>query len=218
MVQRLIAFIVVAALPLGLTAGEPDAADDVKALIEQLASPNAEPEIDGPDARYAPEYDRKAQRRVHDAMNALYKLGPPAFPYLIDNFDDGRYSFTGDSGPADYNFTVGHVCRELIGSQVEAFSNWWSFSEGEGDPRGRARRPSYCTFHLHDVASAKQWYKRHKDMSLVELQAEALQWVIAREEEEPDKFTKEEREYLADKLRELQAAKRPFRPYFLGSK
>ena len=68
--------------------------EEIEALIEQLVSPNQAPTKLAPRARYPEEYDREAQKRVREAWHKLWAAEIQAFPSLVKNFDDKRYSFS----------------------------------------------------------------------------------------------------------------------------
>jgi hypothetical protein len=194
--------------------------NDMKDLVEKLASPNPAPKYGNGDVAYPKNYDKKKQEQVYDARLKIYQLGTKAFPYLLAHIDDERYSFVGDSGPTDQTWTVGKHSRDIVRSQVEAYSNWWSFSAGaeDEDPRSRERRPSYCAQFFKDKKTAAAWWEKHQSKTLYEIQVEALQWVIAEEASKPNDFSNEEKKYLDSKLKELLSTKQPLKPFFIGSK
>ncbi|MCC7422735.1 MAG: hypothetical protein IT428_20840 [Planctomycetaceae bacterium] len=179
--------------------------EKVDALVAQLVSPNKAPEIPSASARYPAGYDRKAQEKVYETFFSLQKLGPPAFPYLIEHFGDKRYSFTDDAGSAARNWSVGAACYDVVRYQLQPDKTWRGL--------GKTPRPSYPGhIKLHDPKSAKHWWETHKGKSLRELQTEALEWIIAEETHMPEKYDDEETSSLRDLLKTLRAEDKPLDP------
>src|SRR5258708_6324743 len=97
------------------TGGEqpPATGEEIRALIDQLVYPNPKPIADkGPSYRLPEGFDRDKQKLVHKARHKLKQLGPVAFPYLIERWDDKRYCITMSVGINGFcfNATVGDVC------------------------------------------------------------------------------------------------------------
>ena len=209
------------AMPAADGAAEPSP-KEIAALVERLASSNqrpaAYPEVHrSPEAVYPQGYDRAAQKIVWQAYRDLRRLGPLAFPELLEHLDDHRYSLTGDTGNVETNLEVGFLCRWLLQQQICPFS---SVVVGEGyttgtlaygtlvvGPKGEApERPDYLSHLLRDRAEARAWALEHRSYSLRDLQEEALEWMIAEEATDPKTYDREERTALRSLLRELQAS------------
>jgi hypothetical protein len=192
---------------------------EIVSLIDQLVSPNSQPKQDGPEVMYPQGFDKAAQARVHTAFHKLTAIGLPAFPYLQARLGDERYCFTMDAGPADANFSVGTVCRLIIGGHLQPYS---SFTRGAkdkdgraADPRTRPRRPSYFEHYKLDSAKAFQhWWKGHKDKSLREIQIEVLEWTIEREKQKPKDYSSEELRFLKAMLAKLRKSDKAMPPQF----
>jgi hypothetical protein len=195
-----------------MRAAEPTEAE-IKALIEQLASPNAAPSRQGPDAVYPKNYDNKAQAKVWEAYRKLEKLGPVSFELLAQNIDDERYSLTGDGGAADANFNVGFLCRWILEQQICPFEKT-VYGEGytRGHPQNRVvegprgkppLRPDFISYLGKNPVQAKQWAKGARMLDLHLIQRSALEWMIAEEEKDPKTYDEVERTALKVLHREM---------------
>src|SRR5262245_42790373 len=86
----------------GCGAEEPKAPSEaeIKALLDQLVSPNPKPitgdedKRERPEYRLPPDFARAKQKQVHEAVSRLRQLGPKAFPFLIERWEDQRYCRT----------------------------------------------------------------------------------------------------------------------------
>lgn len=190
---------------------------EIKALIDQLVSPNPKP-ITGdedrrvrPDYRLPPGFDRDKQKQVRGARLKLRQLGPRAFPYLIERWGDKRYCLTVSDGLSGYcrNKTVGDVCCSIIFDQLQPYS---SLPKVKDDPRGKPHRPAYPAQFLHTQKAAKRWWEKNKHKALYRMQREVLDWVIAEEAKRPRDFTKAERRALRDIRKELVGSGKPLAP------
>jgi hypothetical protein len=192
-------------------------AQRVKSLIEQLVSPNPksitgeEDKNVAPDYRLPPGFDREKQQPVRWARYTLRRLGPQAFPALIERWGDDRYCVTVSHRLSGYcrNRSVGDICREIVFDQIQPYSYWQA---GDDDPRGRPRRPSYPAFFLGSQAAARQWCGKNQNRTLHEIQLEALEWVIAEEGKHPRDFTDKERQTLQKIHGNLIRDQRPIPP------
>jgi hypothetical protein len=199
-------------------AGPPPTEAAIRALVEQLASPNqrpkAYPESAGsPDAKFPLGYDPAAQSKVRQAFLELQKIGPRAFPYLAEKIDDKRYSFTDDAGEVMSNWSVGSACYDIIDSQVQAYNGMWNGTADDGDPRERPRRPTpFQQDELEDSSKFRTWCEVRKHKTLRELQIESLEWTIAEEAKRPQSFSDVERKHLQDVLTKLRASNQPLPP------
>ena len=194
----------------GLNRAEAKEPVKIDRLVRELASPNKPALIEDGTASYPPGYDKKAQGRVRSAFHQLLDLGLPTFPHLLKHLDDKRYSVTEeDTIEGDWhNYSVGDLCYLVFSSHLQPYGDYYAL--GKGDPRERPRRPSYFEHcHLSDPVAAKKWWRARKDKTLVELQIEALKWVIAEEAKRPKDYSDRERKYLARALNDMRATGRP---------
>jgi hypothetical protein len=181
---------------------------EIKALVDKLVSPNPKP-ITGkedpdaaPDYRLPPGFDREKQKLVRKAVSELKVLGPQAFPFLIERWDDERYCLTISEGINGYcrNQTVGKTCKMIIFDQIQPFG----MTQGINDTGLKyVRRPGYPSHFLSTKTDAKKWCEEHKGKSLAEIQLEALDWVIAEESKEKDMYPDKERENLQELRKRL---------------
>ncbi len=188
---------------------------EIKALVDNLISPNPKPITgdedpkEAPDYRIPPGFDQEKQELVRKAVVDLKGLGIRAFPFLIDRWDDDRYCLTISEGLNGYcrNQTVGKTCKMIIFDQIQPYGNW----QGIADPAGLklAWRPSYPNEFFASKQDAKKWYEKHKDKSLVEIQLEVLDWVIAEEAKNSEQYPEKEREFLQKTRKDLVESKKP---------
>ena len=123
-------------------------ADDIKTLIDGLVSPNPAPDAaklnaseTKTDGGFPRNFDHKKQKQVHRACAKLTELGPRAFPFLIERWEDKRYCLT--TQIAEYtNESVGVICRWIIDDQLQPYGH---FQKGYADPRGKPMRPDFRT-------------------------------------------------------------------------
>lgn len=175
---------------------------EIKALIDQLVSPNPKPITGDEDRSVAPYYrlppgfDREKQKLVVEAMGELKAQGLRAFPFLIDRWDDKRHCLTISVGINGYhrNQTVGKTCKMIVFDQVQPFAPWGM--RGEPERRKKPYRPDYPARFLSSKTDALKWCEEHKGKSLAEVQLEVLDWVIAEEGTEAEKYPAVEHEYL----------------------
>lgn len=174
---------------------------EIRALVEQLASPNPKPITGSEDKSVAPnfrlpkEFDKTKQKAVHEARAQLKKLGPSAFPFLIERWEDKRYCVTKSVGINGYcyNATVGDVCRDIIYDQLQPYGFWPVI---DGDPRGKPKRPGYPSKHLGSAKTAETWFEQHKGKTLFEMQLMVIDWVIEEETKNAGNFTDAEKSTL----------------------
>jgi hypothetical protein len=151
---------------------QPDGKQErIKTLINQLASPNRAPTRGRGDDAKLPipsTYGRRTQQKVLDAWKALLDEGLEAFPLLIANSKDNRYSCTRAGGNGDVNLTVGSVCRAIVENQVEVYHDAIDLPWPGAEPRG------YLLF--QDLAA---WFKERQTRTLRELQIEATEHALS---------------------------------------
>ena len=189
---------------------QPPTANEIKTLIDGLVSPNPAPDTRAlkggeakPDLGFPKDFDHKKQAQVHRACVKLTELGPRAFPFLIERWEDKRYCLTTEVAAYD-NQTVGVICRWIIDDQLQPYGR---FQKGYADPRGKPLRPGYAATFLASQTAAGQWWGKNKDKTLSQMQLEVLDWVIAEEAKRPGDFTDEERRVLQALRKKLQGGK-----------
>jgi len=189
--------------------------NEIKALIDELVSPNPAPDEEKlqasetkPDGGFPRDYDHKKQERVHRASVKLTQLGPPAFPFLIERWDDERFCLTAEYA-AYVNKSVGVVCEQIIRDQLQPYG---FFQAGYADPRGKPLRPDYAAKFLNSPKAAKQWWEKNKVETLADMQKEVLDWVIAEEAKRRGDFTDKERQELQDLRKQLVPGGKPLPP------
>jgi hypothetical protein len=189
-----------------------DQAEEIRALIDRLVSANRkvqEGDSGGPDLPR--DFDPKRQEQVNRALSKLTRLGPQAFPFLIERWGDERYCLTASDNisGAYLQKTVGQVCRAVIFVQLQPYGHW---PAGYPDPERNRRpphRPRYPDRFLGSQQSARQWWATNKNKSLREMQLEALDWVIAEEAKRPGDFKDEERTRLRQVRKKIAQADKP---------
>lgn len=201
------------------TGGEPEkpvtpSAKEIAALVDQLASANKRPK-GGREPLWVekgpilpPGFNPKEQSRVGDVCVKLVEAGTAAFPSLIEKFEDERYSVTVEqcTSEAAEHMTVGEICHTLIMDQLQPYG---FYSRG-GDELGRPRRPLYPF--PESKKEAAEWWGKHKNQTLDQLQLEVLDWIIAKEDEgrkDGRKYPDAERSYLRDLKKKLSEGKKP---------
>jgi hypothetical protein len=139
----------------------------IKALIESLASPNKPPPDDRKGGyRIPPDYDRRAQQRIHDVCKAIVKEGFDAFPELVSHADDRRYCCTMEGMSSQENFSVGEMCWHLLEHQIAVYDN---------DLQWLGRFRPGC---LPGRESLAKWWEKRKGFTLLQLQIEATENVL----------------------------------------
>jgi len=176
---------------------------EASALVEALASPNEAPQIYTIHLRYPEGYDRQAQARVRAAEEKLRAMGPKAFPALIERLDDTGYSYTECYGTWR-NLKVGEVCFYIIEDQVEFYGH--DYATRPGADGEEVLKPSYL-YTFHTTQHLRNWWEERQDMTLRELQIEALEWNIEKERERGFTDDEQRETVLAPLLRRLAELK-----------
>jgi hypothetical protein len=198
-------------LLVGQTADPPQAPTDaqIKALVDQLASENsARPKDDGKNTPPRPtkEYFEK-QRKVDEAARKLVEIGPRAFPFLIDHWNDDRYCMTIGGISVLENHSVGQISRQIVEDQL----NLGGFQK---EPKGTTirdrRRP---LFDLGEQKQARTWWEKNKKKTLAEMQVDVLDWTIAEEAKISEKISDAERAYLTDLRKRIATTGKAKRTY-----
>jgi hypothetical protein len=185
--------------------------------VGQLVSPNPKPitgdEDDSvaPDYRLPPGFDQEKQKRVREAIVGLRKIGPRAFPPLIERWGDKRYCVTAFHKLSEYshNLTVGDISKAIIFDQLQPYSNR---PRSDDDPRGKPKRPGYPSEFLWSQKAAKAWWEKNKHKSIIQMQLDVLDWVIAEEAKRPNDSSAEERRFVRNIRAELVKRREPMPP------
>jgi hypothetical protein len=166
----------------------------IKAFVDQLVSANPpRKKDDGKDLPSFPKgWDPEKQAKVGQAARRLMEIGPRAFPFLIDRWDDERYCMTVDGLSVLENHDVGQVCRIIVGKQLNPWGQWRLDAEGRTQ-----RRPLRPLFDLGEQKEARAWWEKNKTKTLAQMQVDMLDWAIAAEAKNPDQVSDAERTYLA---------------------
>jgi hypothetical protein len=178
-------------------------AEEIKALVDQLVSPNPTPDEKKLNADpkgdpvFPRGYDFQKQKPVNRACGKLGELGPRAFPFLIEHWEDNRYCLTYE-GAEWSNMFVGGVCRDLIRAQLQPYVHHAEKRHEKGH-----LPPSYVWTFLASQKAARQWWEGHKAQTLLQMQLEVLDWAIAEEAKRRNEFTGAERRELHDLRKEL---------------
>jgi hypothetical protein len=204
--RRFVLGLLLAGAALSLAGEKPEAISEseIKALIDQLVSPNPKPILldkgretgkFGLEFRVPKGFDREKQKKVLEARAKLREIGPQAFPFLIARWKDERYCTTvgNDLSGVYYNLSVEHVCGDIIRTQIQPYGY---YPAGGDDPRGKPYRPTYPAKGLYAEKDVREWWEKNKTKTLYQMQMEALDWVIAEEAKRPGDFTDEERKAL----------------------
>lgn len=151
---------------------------DARTAVAALVNRNPAPAIEAGSYKapvFGGKYDWAEYRRVWELVPLLVRHAEEAWPELVKHLDDGRYctTFQSESGFA-YNWSVGDVCREVIGRSVsEAY-----FQKLEPLYEvvfARMRMPAVS----RDAKKLKSWCEERADKKLYELQIEMCRWAIS---------------------------------------
>lgn len=149
----------------------------VEALIEQLASRNTAPPVQG-DARegddqtirFPATYDRTLQTPVFCAYKALLAEDEAAIDILIEHAGDQRYSYSVNTY-ADYNVSVGDACSKIASAMIIGFEN-------ELDVISRSQFGVFPTGDPFDksdpLPSVVRYWKRNNELGLAKIQILAI--------------------------------------------
>jgi len=187
---------------------------EIANLVEKLASPNPKPII--PDKYveskiiYSPNYSKEAQNRIYEVRKKIEEKGMDAFPYLIEHYNDDRYSITYETSwnGCWYNASVGSECADIVHKQLQPLGPFRVNATDAGD-----KRPYYDFHFLYSKDTMQSWYKTNKDKSLRELQIEVLEWTITEEKKKNDPKYDEDIKYLSQELDKLKKSDKSLPPY-----
>lgn len=138
----------------------------IQMLIQALASPNRAPKPGDGETRIPSTYGRVTQQKVLDAWSALLKEGTGAFPVLIANTKDNRYSCTLRGPNGDVNCTVGSVCRDIVRNQVEVYWDVIDYPYPGAAP------------HCFLPVDLSTWWEKNRNRTLRDLQIEATEYAL----------------------------------------
>lgn len=162
-------------------AEKPRTAED---LILQLRSANKDPNPNRDmSLLLLPEdYDWEAQEEVGVAYRKLIALGKDAFPALIDHVNEPAYSLS-RSMSIMRSFSVGEVCFMILEDQVDLGKMNYKGRPGS-DGKSHQFKGYFSQFsggRWYSQDGLRAWWRGHRQMTLREMQVEALQWRIERE-------------------------------------
>lgn len=150
----------------------------IDALIERLALSDG-PAADGP--VFSPSVDtHPSDRRMiaYEAADQLTKIGYPAFPKLVAKLDDRRQSAAFGRWQ---RMDVGMACYSILMWQVYSLPDDVSGSIYRDGADGKpGRRPVY-SMQIWDEEDLGTWLEARKDKPLIDIQLEALSWVLEKE-------------------------------------
>lgn len=180
----------------------------IQALVEKLASKNSPP---ARNAEFSQRLDRpkdwkdRHEQAVRDARKQLLDFGKTAFPVLLDNLGDERYSLT-ESYSIEVNHTVGQVCGIIIKDNVDRAGIRYKSRIGAD---GRNHQPPDFISQKYQ-GDLKRWWRDNRAKSLREMRVDVLKWVIAEEKRigtSPMESKWHERYVaeLAEKLKDMEA-------------
>lgn len=183
---------------------------EVEALIDDLVSKNSDPNPGfEPFIGFADEYDHEADIPVHQARKKLIEQGKIAFPILIRHVDDPEYCLAFSTSILR-GFSVGRVCFMIIEDQVDIVGMSYKSREGEdGEHHGCPNYfTQFCDGAWYSQKGLEKWWSEKKDLSLKEMQIEALEWRIEQERNIGFPGLKDKHYYLAPLLEQLEELKR----------
>ena len=174
--------------------------EDIPALIEGLAI-SREPASNQPFITLGNEENAKIAKRVYKIADELETWGIEAFPPLLETLNDQRQSVPFRSVLPS---TVGDACYCIITRQLYALPENYprSFSRIGADQKSH-RRPVFLKSQFDDVG-LKKWLEERESNSLVELQIEALTWVLEEERKIGTASRKDHRKFIAPLERKLE--------------
>lgn len=186
----------------------------IEELIAALVSPNREPRFasgdpDNEAPEYSVDYDKEAQKRVQIARDTLLAKGIVAFPQLIQQIGDRRYSFTEQRQKTLWaNVFVSDVCSNLVRIQVEVYQPLVSHS--------RSSKP-LCFWVPGGKEEMKKWWEAHKHSSLHEIQLEGARWALEHQRKARFANKAEESAVLGDLVRLIRRLESSNRPILVNS-
>ena len=158
---------------------------EIDLLIDQLASKNADPNIpDNPGLfdknkflEDTGEWDPSDQKPVSDAYYKLKAMGKDAFPFLLNHFDDQRYSHQRVSATF-YPVSVGEACRHIIDEQVDPRGMMYKSRES---PNGSEMGFHFEAYVRKQFGSYAAYVRANRTTSLRDMRIEVAKSRIAHE-------------------------------------
>ena len=149
----------------------------VEFLIEQLASQNPAPTVNGSARRgedqvirFPEKYDKNLQIPVYCAYQALLAEDDTAMDMLLEHENDARYSYSVNSY-ADYNVSVGGACKNIAAAMLIGFENELHVVSRSqfgvfpsADPFGKAEQPPELL----------DYWRKHRDLGVSKIQVQAI--------------------------------------------
>jgi hypothetical protein len=186
----------------------------IEALVAQLRSPNKDPnpKLRNGYFKFPEDFDFRAQEGVEAARQKLLQLSTDAFPVLIEHLNDKGYCRSVE-GAVLSGHSVGRECFEIIEEQVVVSGMSYKSRKGS-DGEWHVHWRYFTQFSdggkaLYTAEGMRRWWKEHKHQSLREMQIEAVQWGIDREQKIGFRCDKDKEEYLHPlqaKLKDLRCA------------
>jgi hypothetical protein len=154
--------------------------DVIEGLIQQLAisSDAARMEPVPTPSIHTPRTDKRV--RAYESADKIKQYGKKAFPFLLRHLNDGRQSVAFRSVLPS---TVGDACYSLLSQMIFAIPEDCIRGREREGPEGKVvERPYFSGYCPFDTTSLEKWLKDRDQMSLEEIQLEALKWLISEEE------------------------------------
>lgn len=179
---------------------------EIQQLIDQLAAKHTAPDNSNRrKQRGLFEPGSKTEPEVEAAYKKLVDIGKPAFPILLANMKDKRYSLS-RSYSVQVNHSVGYICGEIIQDQVQVVGMRYKMRNGS-DGNMHGYRDYMSEVYKGDLM---KWWEANKEKSLKQMKLDALKWKIAWEEKIGFTDAKDREAYmpqLLQKLAEIEAEK-----------
>lgn len=163
----------------------------IELLIDQLASANTPPKFPGSPPHFFEDeflanpgdWNPAAQRPVSQAYYELKTIGKAAFPYMIKNLGDKRYSHE-RSYSTFVSHTVGDACRFLIGEQVTPSGGYgYKCRDTAGGGSATGYEASFEAYIKSKYGSYAAWWRNSRNLSLVEMRIKFCNWKIEKEKQ-----------------------------------
>ena len=159
----------------------------VDTLIEKLASANQPPKWPGsPPHFHLREFlenpngwTAEAQTPVSNAYYELKTIGKDAFPYLIAQFEDNRYSHE-RSHATLVSHTVGDACRFLIAEQIDPRGISYKTRESPSGVIG-GHEVLFATYVEENFGTYQTWWHTNKLKNVRDMKRDFCKWRIAKE-------------------------------------
>jgi hypothetical protein len=158
---------------------------DINGLINQLASENEPPVFPGSPRHFFQReffqnpgsWDPAKQQKVTDAYSKLQAMGTDAFPYLINKFEDDRYSHEHCSSTYT-SVSVGQACKRLIERQVDIRGIRYKSRE---TPGGSGMGLDFDEYVYSNYGSYAAWWRINRFRSLKQMRIAVVRWRISEE-------------------------------------